>query len=92
MLGLGLLRGTATLVAACEKQPSSRTSAVVANIAPGLRPRWDADKVQVTVRSAGGLVAVENGPLALLTRHVGDTVPASAQGLTLTLNERACVR
>lgn len=83
---------TATLLAACSEQPVRHTSAVVVNIAPGLRPKWDADKVQVTARSLDGLVTVKNVPLAEFKCRVGDTVHASVQGITLTLDDRACSR
>lgn len=79
----------ATLLAACSEQPVRQTSAVVVNIAPGLHPKWDTDKVQVTARSLNGLVTVKNVPLAEFKCHVGDTVSASVQGLTLTLDDRA---
>ncbi len=80
-----------TLLSACSKQPERQTSAVVVNIAPGFRPKWDTDKVQVTARSLDGLVGVKNVPLAQLKCRVGDTVRASAQGIALTLDDRACI-
>ncbi len=82
----------ATFLAACSEQPVRQTSAVVVNIAPGLSPRWDANNVQVTARNLDGLVAVKNVPLAKLKCRVGDTVSASVQGITLTLNDEACIR
>lgn len=78
-------------LAACAPQPVRKTSAVVVAIAPGPRPRWDTDKVQITARSSDGLVAVKTIILAQLKCHVGDTVQASAQGIALTLDDRACI-
>lgn len=79
-------------MAGCTEQPVRQTSAVVVNLAPGLRPKWDTDKVQVTARSLDGLVTVKDVPLAQLKCGVGDTVPASVQGISLTLDDRACIR
>ena len=81
----------ATVLVGCTEQPVHQTSAVVVNIATGLRPKWDTDKVQVTARSLDGLVTVKDVPLAQLKYHVGDTVRASVQGITLTLDGRACI-
>ena len=78
-------------VAACSKQPVRETSAVVVNIAPGFRPKWDTDKVRITARTLDGLVTVKNVPLAQLKCHVSDTVRASVQGIALTLDDRACI-
>jgi hypothetical protein len=89
-LGLSVV-AAATLLVACTRQPVRETSAVVVNIAAGLRPRWDTDHVQVTARSSNGLLAVKDVPLAQLKCHVGDTVRASVQGITLTLDDRACI-
>lgn len=90
IVGFSLLLA-ATLLADCATQPARETSAVVVNIAPGLRPRWDTNKVQITARNLDGLIAVKNVPLAQLKCHVGDTVRASVQGITLTLDDRACI-
>lgn len=92
MRTIGLSLVVATALAACSKQPVRQTSAVVVNIAPGLRPKWDTDKVQVTARSLDGLITVTNVPLAQLKCHVGDTVRASVQGIALTLEDGACIR
>ena len=62
------------------------------NVAPGRNARWDTDKVQVTARSVDSLVAVKDVPLARLKCRVGNTVLASIQGLTMTLDDRACIR
>jgi len=59
---------------------------VVVNIAPGLSPRWDTGKVQVTAKSPDGLVAVKTVLKAQLKCKVGDTVKASA-----TLDDHACI-
>lgn len=80
----------ATVVSACTEQPVRKTSAVIVNIAPGFSPRWDTDKVQITAKSPDGLMAVEEVWAKRLRCHIGDTVAASAQGLTLTLDARAC--
>lgn len=79
-----------TMLVGCDKQPAHETSAIVVNIAPGLSPRWQADKVLVTARSLNGLIGGKIIPLRHLNCHVGDVVQASAQGITLTLDERAC--
>jgi len=77
--------------AGCAEQPSRQTAAVVVDISHGLEPRWDADKVQITARSSDGLVTEKSIPLAMLKCRVGDTVKATAQGVTLTLDDRACI-
>jgi len=48
--------------------------------------------VQVTARSSEGLVTLIIVPLAQLKCHIGDTVDALVQGITLTLEDGACIR
>ena len=84
----------ALVSAACSEQPkrdTRQTIAVVVNIAPGFSPRWDTDKVQVTAKSPDGLVAVKTILTAKLKCRVGDMVKASAHGMVLTLDVRACI-
>jgi hypothetical protein len=90
-VGSFILLVTMSALAGCDEQPSRRTSAVVVDIAHGLRPKWDTDKVQIAARSRDGLMTEKSVPLAMLKCRVGDTVKATAQGLALTLDDRACV-
>ena len=90
MIGLSLVLAT-ILPAACSKLPVRQTTAVVVNIAPGRNGRWDTDKVQVTARSLDGLIAVKNVRLAELNCHVGDRVRASVQGISMMLDDWACI-
>ena len=89
-IGLSLVVA-ATILSACDKQTVHQTSAVVVDIAHGLRPKWDTDKVRITARSSKGLIAEKSIPLAQLKCHVGDTVRAWVQGVALILDDRACV-
>lgn len=87
--GLSLV---ASAMPACSDQPSRRTSAVIVNIAPGSHAKYEADKALVTARNPQGLVTSRNVPMSELDCRVGDTVGATAQGLTLTLDPGACRR
>lgn len=78
-------------LAGYDEQPSRPTSAVVVDIAHGPQPGWDTDKVQITARNSDGLMTEKSVQLALLKCRVGDTVKATAQGVALTLDDRACI-
>jgi len=82
---------TMSALAGCHEQPSCQTSAVVVDIAHGLRPKWDTDEVQITAKSRGGLMTEKNVPITMLKCRVGDTVKATVQGIALTLDDRACI-
>ena len=81
-----------SLLSACAPQPARQSWAAVVSIAPAINPKWDSDRVIVTVRTQDGLVGTAAVPLARLACRVGDTVRVTAQGLSLTLDKGACVR
>jgi hypothetical protein len=86
------LVAAAMALAACSQQPKRETWAVVVSIAPHANPRWNPDEVVVTARSVDGAVGTKSVLTARINCRVGDTVHASARGLALTLDDRACVR
>lgn len=83
---------SAITLAACSEQPRREVWAVVVSIAPHVSPKWDADEVVVTARSQDGAFGAKSVLTARLNCRVGDTVHASARGLALTLDGRACER
>lgn len=62
------------------------------SIAPHPNPKWHGDEVVVTARSQDGAFGAKSVLMARLKCRVGDTVHASARGLALTLDDRACER
>ena len=66
--------------------------AVVVSIALHTNPKWHADEVVATARSQVGAFGAKSVLLEHLNCRVGDTVHASARGLALTLDDRACER
>lgn len=80
------------LLAACSPQPKREAWAVVVSIAPHANPKWNADEVVVTAKSQDGAFGEKRVLIARLNCRVGDTVHGTAQGLALTLDERACER
>lgn len=95
MLGMRLLHASLILIgtalASCYEQPARKLTATVVDIAPRVS-RWHADEVLVTARSSDGLTGEKAVNVALLTCRVGDRVEATARGISLTLDGRACVR
>lgn len=79
-------------LSACSEQPKHEVRAVVVSIAAHANPKWDADEVVVTARSRDGAFGAKSVLAARLDCRVGDTVPASARGLALTLDASACER
>lgn len=85
-----LLLASVLAIAACGNQPERTTSAVVVNLtAPEGR---FTNRVIVTVRSSDGSSGFKGVPLALLTCRVGDTVKVHERGVSLVLDEDACIR
>ena len=82
----------AAFMTACTPQPEREVSAVVVSIAPHANPRWNADEVVVTARSPDGAFGSKSILILRLNCKVGDTFPATARGVALTLNESACER
>ena len=76
---------------ACSEQPQRKVSATVVDIAPRVS-RWHADEVLVTARSESGLLGQKAVETIRLACRLGDRVQASARGVSLTLNDRACER
>ena len=77
-------------LAACSEQPNREVWAVVVSIAPHASPKWRPDEVVVTARSQDGAMGSKSLLTARLTCRVGDTVHASARGITLSLDDHAC--
>jgi len=90
----GLLRvlTVATALTACSEQPRRDVWAVVVDIRPHLSPKWDTDQLVVEARTPDGLDGTKEVLRAGLNCRVGDTVRAVAQGVSLTLDQRACER
>jgi hypothetical protein len=76
---------------ACSEQPERKALAVVTDIAPRVS-RWHSDQVLVTARSADGLVGSKLVDAARLDCRVGEKVQATARGVSLFLDARACQR
>jgi hypothetical protein len=87
-LGVALL----CALSACSEQPKRETWAVVVNIAPHASPKWNADEMVVTARSQDGALGAKSVLTGRVNCRVGDTVHASARGIALTLDDRACER
>jgi len=79
-------------LSACSQQPKREVQAVVISIAEHANPKWDADELVVTARSQDGAFGSKSVLAARLNCRVGDWVRASARGVALTLDDRACVR
>ena len=78
------------LLIACSPQPTRRTAAVIVDISPASHGRWNTDQLLVTARSPEGLVGTKTVSITELRCHVGDTVTATARGVALELDDRAC--
>jgi hypothetical protein len=81
----------ASALAACSDQPKREITATVVDIAPPVS-RWKFDEVLVTARSSNGLVGIKSVSMARLRCHIGDTVQASASGISLHLDDKACTK
>ena len=81
----------ALALAACAEQPKREVWAMVTSIAP-IASRWNTDQLTVAVRSPDGAVGMVRVSAARLHCHVGDTVRASARGVSLTLADGFCER
>lgn len=78
------------MLSACAEQPKRHVQAVVVSIAPHPNPKYDPDEVVVTARSLDGAYGSQPVPQARLSCRVGDVLPASARGVALTFDARAC--
>lgn len=78
-----------TVLPSCSEQPARRVSATVVDIAPRVS-RWHTDQVLVTARSGAGLTGEKAVDSARLTCRVGDQVEATARGVSISLDDRAC--
>lgn len=76
----------------CTPQPQHDVSAVVVSMAPRANPRWNANKMVVTIRSPDGAVGSKSILIERLNCRVGDTVRATARGIALALNDGECER
>lgn len=80
------------VLCSCTEQPKREVRAVIVSIAPHANPKWDNDEVVVTARSNDGAMGSKAVLRARLACRVGDTIPASAQGLALKFGKGACER
>lgn len=76
--------------AACSQQPSHPVRAVVVDIRPHVSPKWNTEQLVVEARTEAGAHGTKEVLKTGLTCRVGDTVSGIEQGLTLTLDDRAC--
>ena len=77
---------------ACSEQPAKATWGVVVSIAPPAQPKYDPDGLIVTVRTPTGIVGMKRIAAARLACRVGDTVPVTVRGISLTPAALACKR
>jgi hypothetical protein len=81
----------AIAIVGCSEKPKRKVFAVVVEINPKLT-KWHPENLAVRIRTPDGLVGVKAILRSGLTCHVGNTVPATVQGVSLTLDEHACER
>ena len=80
----------AMLVASCSPQPPRRTPALVRSIAPYDQPKVGPDLVMVTAQAPDGRTGFAYVNVRRLRCRVGDTVDATEQGVTLTIEPHSC--
>ena len=77
---------------ACSAQPKRDVWAVVVDIRPHVSPKLNTDEWVVEGRTPDGLVATKSVLRIDLNCSVGDSVRATAQGISMTLDDHACQR
>jgi hypothetical protein len=77
-------------LASCQRQPEREVSASVISISPRVS-RWHANEALVIYQSADGLMGKKTIPVSAIRCKVGDTVRAHASGISLRMDEQACL-
>jgi hypothetical protein len=88
---LAVLAGAIALTA-CSDQPKREVMAVVVDIRPHISPKWHTDEWVVEARTWDGLRGTKSVLRDRLNCRVGDAIPVTAQGVSLTLDDHACER
>jgi hypothetical protein len=90
--GCRIVLAAAIAITACSEQPKREVWAVVIDIRPHASPKWKTDELVVEARTEEGLLGTKEVMRAGLSCRVGDTIRATAQGVSLTLDDHACER
>ena len=76
----------------CQPQPKRAVWAKVVSVSSPYDPKYRPGDVLVEFESNDGLMGGKTMQASLNRCQIGDTVRATAQGITLKLDEKACLR
>ena len=79
-------------LACCQTQPKRAVWAKVVSVSFPYNPKYRPGEVLIEFESLDGLMGKETLRASLNRCQIGDTVRATAQGITLKLDENACLR
>ena len=81
-----------SLLVGCQQQPVQPKQHVTARII-AITPRvsrWESDQMIIQFQSANGLTGKRVMPATEIHCALGDTVKATAQGVSLTMDDASC--
>ena len=81
-----------SLLAGCQQRPSQPPQHVNARII-AITPRvsrWESDQMVIQFQSSNGLIGKRMMLFSEIHCGVGDTVKATAQGVSLTMDDASC--
>lgn len=76
----------------CQPQPKRTVWVKITSVSSPYNPKYQPGEVLVEFESNDGLVGGKTMQASLNRCQIGDTVRATAQGITLKLDEKACLR